>query len=495
MEQYIFALIAFAVLLPVLFFLPGEITKKGKAGIAGGALLISLLGLLAMNQYSLWMVAIILFILVIVSSLMIGNRFSSLVAAEEGLKDANNSTAAENHEDRLEVETENKVLFTSLEEEQEVSQNEAAEPLLADTPIEEPTEIPQESDSAAEELEELPILSDLETEEEEADEVDDDLHKELFANESAFVETLQEEQPSSQQELSEIEALIEKEAEWDQSQLSNEEDLELIEEGTITEEEMPKLESQSSEMDMDEEEQTVELSEIELLISQTDDDSEIPELDLPEIEEDREVLEEEKAEEDGLADMEEVELTEQELDFLKEDEAASQGEQPAPVEADEDLIPLEEENLQDGILTEEIIMEDETIAGEGDSVTKENPNEEAAIIEEQGDIQSSSPLQTRVIHAIAEELAYYRKKLSVEDFEAMVHQYMHPQLHDRDYYVLSKQLIQRYTESKDYKKLKLFIEEIEGRFISYPVLKSELNLYKEMAWKNIIKQMMEQERE
>ncbi|MGD6968980.1 hypothetical protein ACQCVP_21405 [Rossellomorea vietnamensis] len=537
MEEYIFALIAFVLLLPVLLFLPGAMTRKGKVWIAGGGLLISLLGLLASNQYPLGLVAIILFILVIVSSVMIGNRFGPLLLAEEGVQDRNNSAEADTAADRPE-----KVLFTAVEEESGSAESTLEEPEAAQE------EAPAESETRVEfineDLEEIPLLI-------ENDSTAYDIKEEAAGPETEAVaaqyseekeENILEEvsfQPSTDDELSEIEMLISQEEGERPEPLHNTNQDEAVVEA---EEPLEELSDNSTIENWDTvsvEEDNEELSEIELLI-ELSDESEPAEEEL--LESDIEHSTDAQTE----TEIEEAEVTTEELDLGELTEIEAQFLMPSPSDEDDSemevLSPMEEsiveiEEPEEPVLAEGLLeveaADDEIRSDESDILISRDSTEVLEEQEEelqpvlQSDLsydaemmilpadshqenadesieeetqqeqepQGNAQLQTLIIHTIAEELAYYRNKMSLEEFEALAAQYMQPELHDRDFYVLSQQLIQRYHESQEFKKMKAFIEGMEERFMTYPLLKSELNDYKEMAWKNIIKQELLNRRE
>ncbi|EDL64681.1 hypothetical protein [Bacillus sp. SG-1] len=506
MELYIFALIAFVILLPVLFFLPGGMTKKGRVWIAGGSLLISLLGLLALNQYPLWMVAIILFILVIVSSLVIGNRFGPQLLADGGVQDADNFAA-----DADNVVKEEKIFFAAVDEVDDlVEDNPEEADDFSESGINMDSEENVQEDTLMEfitneELEELPLLT----------VTDDSVNKVESVQDNDETEEIIIDEDTSVEELSELEWLIQQEEQEDTGPVHTVENDEGSSDSEESLEELPIMDIQEKPVLPDEEMEP--LSEIELMIHEAEDEpsilepadhepsqetsNTIPEesdelqpilLDDNEIkffqsdysEEDQKLVElfsAESSETDSITPEEELlvkealsdmpVVLEEELDDLSDD-GSSEEEMLQDAES-------EPSDLEEGILSEPM---ENTEHESQDEIHSEFPEG----VQEESEVRS--PLQTLVIQTIVEELAYYKNKMSLAEFEALIAQYMHPKLHDRDYYVLSQQLIQRYNELKEYKKLKLFIDEIEERFISYPVLKSELNDYKEIAWKNIVKE-------
>ncbi|MGM0844065.1 MAG: hypothetical protein ACQEUT_03735 [Bacillota bacterium] len=572
MEEYIFALIAFVLLLPVLYFMPGEISRKGKVLIAGGGLLISLLGLLANNQYPLLLVAIILFILVLVSSVMIGNRFGPLLLAEEGVQDRNSNAGADGEEERTE-----RILFTATEEQQEFAQSH----------LEEKQEIAPEASLAQsgnetkvefinEDLEEIPLLTDAEStlgdssEEAFMPEVEENSRQYSEDKEESIEEEASPQHPD-EEELSEIEMLIQHEkwegsesvhiTEQDETNVSSDEPLEeltltaSIEDSELDDEsqeneELSEIEllidraDETDQSDLDIEDEILsegtsplkvveepgveeELSEIEAMIDRTNDETaqshlKLQEGTLPEDTNQPEAVKE--PEETALGELSEIEaeflMTGQTVDdtdsFIEElttleEEIEETRETMEEEIEEEDMTEIKtaseevSEETSEVLLSEAPLKQGHQQEEEQDSVLLEAAEMQAAseksnlnpVDESIGDEtfadqepQKKDQLQTMVIHTIAEELSYFRNKMSLAEFEELAGQYLHPDLHDRDYYVLSQQLIQRYHESKEYRKMKVFIEKLEDRFMSYHALKSELNDYKEIAWKNIIKQEM-----
>ena len=71
-------------LLPILYFIPIGISEKGKLFIAGIAFGLTLLGLVASTQYSIWMIGIMLMVLLGLSSYVIEQRFSGLIVLTAG---------------------------------------------------------------------------------------------------------------------------------------------------------------------------------------------------------------------------------------------------------------------------------------------------------------------------------------------------------------------------------------------------------------------------
>ncbi|WP_409251528.1 hypothetical protein V1502_15465 [Bacillus sp. SCS-153A] len=518
MELYVFALIAFVILLPVLFFLPGGIARIGKVWIAGGGLLISLLGLLALNQYSLWMVAIFLFILVIVSSLVIGNRFGPQILAEGEAQDNESSSAVADT-----TEKDEKIFFAAVDEEESVIDNSSRgtaefkeeENLLNLDWEPEKDEDTQVEFIPNEELEEIPILSEtddsdndsqdpIDLEDVEASE-DTDLTEEVILEEVMYENT-------PDVELSEIEWLIQQEEQEDTEPVHNLENVEALSDSEESIEDASIINAHEEAEDMEDEMEP--LSEIEWMISQAETEQASHENVLSE-----DPQEKEDSVQDG--ELPPFELSADELSFLEsgnagideesEEEVDLSAEESLEADSDQDedhsfgvelserpeILQEEPELLSDTFEEEEEKLDElessELDEGISDELTEVSDQETQDEIhpgtEESGqELDMRPPLQTLVIHTIVEELAYFKNKLSLAEFEALTKQYLHPELHDRDYYVLSQQLIQRYNELKEYKKLKLFIDEIEDRFSSYPILKSELNDYKEIAWMNMIKE-------
>jgi hypothetical protein len=78
MYIYLFAVLVFIMLIPILYFIPTVFSLKGKVGFASIALCFSFLSLFAKAQYSWWIVGVLLLLLLVVTSYLIDQRFASL---------------------------------------------------------------------------------------------------------------------------------------------------------------------------------------------------------------------------------------------------------------------------------------------------------------------------------------------------------------------------------------------------------------------------------
>jgi membrane protein implicated in regulation of membrane protease activity len=78
MYIYLFAVLVFIMLIPILYFIPTVFSLKGKVGFASIALCFSLLSIFAKAQYSWWIVGVLLLLLLVVTSYLIDQWFASL---------------------------------------------------------------------------------------------------------------------------------------------------------------------------------------------------------------------------------------------------------------------------------------------------------------------------------------------------------------------------------------------------------------------------------
>lgn len=115
MNSYIFVLLSILIFAPVFFLLDLGITKKGKLYILGFSCVFSFVGLLCKAIFETWQIILILFLLVILSTLMISKRkwFDLFFADGESI-----SITGENEYQSLHVEEEN-ILSEQRDEEVE----------------------------------------------------------------------------------------------------------------------------------------------------------------------------------------------------------------------------------------------------------------------------------------------------------------------------------------------------------------------------------------
>jgi hypothetical protein len=135
MYIYLFAALVFIMLIPILYFIPTVFSVKGKVGFASIALCFSVLSIFAKTQYSWWIVGVLLLLLLVVTSYLIDQRFTSVFfetidSNEEAIEnpvDINNKVKIEINNDSEGLVEQNEK--SDMKSEEKLSSNEELEGL------------------------------------------------------------------------------------------------------------------------------------------------------------------------------------------------------------------------------------------------------------------------------------------------------------------------------------------------------------------------------
>lgn len=162
-------------------------------------------------------------------------------------------------------------------------------------------------------------------------------------------------------------------------------------------------------------------------------------------------------------------------------------------EQEDGLLPVSVSGLED--LSNEIIEEEVSTILEEDLVDA-RPEEESHLLPEESledtpsheeweDLQeepvSRSCIDGPIMKTMLEIIALSETSLPEEAFQELVKSYLHPDLHDRDYYTFAKILIDHHLAHAQFEKCSTFITRIEDRFHSYGYLSEELSHIKQYA--------------
>lgn len=169
----------------------------------------------------------------------------------------------------------------------------------------------------------------------------------------------------------------------------------------------------------------------------------------------------------------EVELEEEEEDLFEED-ISEVGDQPGLesdlVEMDEDKHISEREEANEKI--ESTIEDIETdlihTLKEDDTDTDELPKRHR--------------IMRQVMKTMIEQISLSQSLLTTDQMENMIKHYLHPSLHDQDYYTFARILMDHYISTEQYEDLEVFIKGIEERFKEFPYIKMDIEQTKEFAW-------------
>jgi hypothetical protein len=394
---YLFSLLALILLLPILYFIPIGISVKGKLLIAGIAFGLTLLGLVASTQYSIWMIGIMLMILLGLSSYMIEQRFSGLIVLTAG-------TEMDSGEEPVQIVHDHKGLKDHLHNKKDESQ-------VEDT-----------VDSTQVEVEMAPI------EMEDLYEIEVDVAEEESENDTS----IEQDEPLQASEIKEIIPTVETESikvDDDESEwfIENANEYEDIGKMNETEEE-----NESSD---------IVLSEIERLINEPDETIEY------EKEEMKEAFEDDS---EAVEDLEGLLASEDELEDALVD----------------DFVEDEKAEISEG--TQDRIVE---------GISEEDLHVHA--------FPKRSRIMREVMKTMIEQITLSKSILSSHQMENMIKHYLHPSLHDQDYYTFARILMDHYISTGQYEDLHMFTDGIAKRFIGYPYIQMDIEQTNEFAWKKL----------
>lgn len=155
------------------------------------------------------------------------------------------------------------------------------------------------------------------------------------------------------------------------------------------------------------------------------------------------------------------------------------------------------EDLSNEMLEEEPLVIEEETGGilEEDRVDASTEEEDHLLLEEslednpfqeewedrQEEPVSRSRIDGPIMKTMLEIIALSETSLPEEAFHELVSSYLHPALHDRDYYTFAKILIDHYLAHAQFEKCSTFVTGIEDRFHSYGYLSEELSHIKQYA--------------
>lgn len=401
---YLFSLLALILLLPILYFIPIGISVKGKLLIAGIAFGLTLLGLVASTQYSIWMIGIMLMILLGLSSYMIEQRFSGLMVLTAG-------TDTDLEEESVQIVHDHKGLKDHLHNKKgETEAEEEKLELIEDT-----------VGSAQVKVEIAPIEMD-DLNEIEVD-VEENSEKDVFIG---------QDEPLQASEIKEIIPTVETESikvdddesEWFIENVNEYEDIGKMNE---TEEE-----NESSD---------IVLSEIERLINEPD-----------------ETLENEKEEMKEAFDDDSEAIEDLEGLLASKDE-------------------LEDASVDDFVEDEKAEISEGTQGSIVDDISEEDLHVHA--------FPKRSRIMREVMKTMIEQITLSKSILSSHQMENMIKHYLHPSLHDQDYYTFARILMDHYISTGQYEDLHMFTDGIAKRFIEYPYIKMDIEQTNEFAWKEL----------
>jgi hypothetical protein len=402
---YLFSLLALILLLPILYFIPIGISVKGKLFIAGIAFGLTLLGLVASTQYSIWMIGIMLMVLLGLSSYVIEQRFSGLIVLTAG-------TEMDLEEEPVKIVHKHKGLKDHLHNKKDESQVEEEKLELIEDTV----------DSAQVEVEMAPI------EMEDLYEIEVDVAEEDSENDTA----IEQDEPLQASEIKEIIPTVETE-----SMKIDDDESEWFIENANEYEDIGKM----NETEEENESSDIVLSEIERLINEPDETIEY------EKEEMKEAFDDDS---EAVEDLEGLLASEDELEDALVD----------------DFVEDEKAEISEG--TQDRIVE---------GISEEDLHVHA--------FPKRSRIMREVMKTMIEQITLSKSILSSHQMENMIKHYLHPSLHDQDYYTFARILMDHYISTGQYEDLHIFTEGIAKRFIEYPYIQMDIEQTNEFAWKKL----------
>ncbi|RBP04297.1 hypothetical protein [Rossellomorea aquimaris] len=146
-----------------------------------------------------------------------------------------------------------------------------------------------------------------------------------------------------------------------------------------------------------------------------------------------------------------------------------------PVEDLEDL-PGSEDELEDDLVEGE---DPEIFEDTEDSIAEEISEEDLHVLPER------SRIMREVMKTMIEQITLSKSILSAHQMENMIKHYLHPSLHDQDYYTFAKILMDHYISTEQYDDLQMFTDGISKRFNEYPYIKMDIEQTNEFAWEKL----------
>jgi hypothetical protein len=432
--SYLLSVLSFILLVPIFYFIPTGFSKKGKLTVLTVSFLLAAFGLFANGSLGLWKTVLILFILILFITYLLNSRmqtslFESAEDAEEAIQSFESTELAGAYQPL------SYPVHTSIEKEEK---NDDVDVSQSDENIERSDSFEFEIgdiepiDSHENEIDEIKPIDSLEDGlidqsdflEKEASEG----YEEDHVMEETAVSLFEEKEDLYLDELlltDNVEEEIEDQFDSDEAAI-NKENIE--NEANY----MAELEKIIMESEPEQEHPEDETIETESHIGQKMDTIDIPDVPV----------------------MEEIELLE--LEDLPLNHYLEETEEMIP--------PNEIEEVQIAEAKEE---DDESILAEEEGIL---PQEEQ---EEQSD-EAKEKLQHQMFQIMLSQIELARKMIDKNKYEQLVKDYMHPGLPLSEYYTFASLLIQHYLTHKEFEKLKSLLDDLEKKYVEYPILLQEI---------------------
>ncbi|MFI8575101.1 hypothetical protein ACIGEL_05260 [Rossellomorea aquimaris] len=152
-----------------------------------------------------------------------------------------------------------------------------------------------------------------------------------------------------------------------------------------------------------------------------------------------------------------------------------------PVEDLEDL-PGSEDELEDVLVDDFVEGEDPEIFEDTEDSVAEDISEEDLHVHA---LPKKSRIMREVMKTMIEQITLSKSILSSHQIENMIKHYLHPSLHDQDYYTFARVLMDHYISTEQYDDLQMFSDGISKRFNEYPYIKMDIEQTNEFAWEKL----------
>lgn len=448
MNIYLFALASLLFVVPIVYLLPLGLSKKGKLIVICVPFALSLLGISANSLFEWWKLALLVFILVILSSYLLDRKMKDIFLVSEN----------EDTKSRLEPSA-------TFFEKGSVKEVNVIEELAQANPIEEET-----NEYFVEEILEINL------EKEENDEVE--LSPDLFIEADVIVDNeiddaslTQEEESDNHKEVMLEETEIGYMSELERLMLDESEAL------SLSNNTLEKLDEQNPllENDLDENTQVQDQEYLEIL-SQFEEIEQVPgksdlleealmvdgkELDHTSIE-DQEYLE-------ILSQVEEIEQVHENSELLE----------TIPIIRDKQLGELGSENQEEylEVLSQLELAEEEAASSteqlidhEPDPLLIEDSTEGELIKETIIDPNEKNHFQKQLFNTIIDQVKLAEKALDSKKYEQFLRECMHKNMPHSEYFTFASYLIQHYISKKEFTKLQDLLVDLEEKYKEYPIL-------------------------
>ena len=501
METIVFAGISLVLLIPIVYVLPLSLTFKGKLVIIGGAVAVSLAGLVVANNYSLWQALFLLTLLLLLALFLIGTKIEPLMLPNQ--EEASDFYGRFNDSAVL-IDTEVDRASLSKIEESEAEQTEKMGFETSEHHVAASEERVQETEEEKEFADDEIVVFDaefLETRTDDSEEIENIPEIEVpVKSEKSDIERLLEEdmmEPVTEETegIPEIEVPVKSEIS-DIERLLEEDMMEPVTEETdsLSEVEVPMkndlseieklLDDEYVELEMDEESDPILLEEMEELAVLPEEREWVTEVIEPES--DTETIEghtaEEKLDFHGYLESNSLGENPEESGTLENtsDETGNEESQEMNVEESDGIQlegSLEAESLLE--IPEALLLEIDKAKEEQElSPIIEKP-EEATL---EGPTEHVSEWQQQMFRTMVSHIQIAQHQLNDSEFEQLVMSHLHPEIPDQQYYIFASFLIQTYITAKKTEQLRELIVQLKEKFSTHPILLEEVAYMENRFW-------------